>query len=456
MSSPQRKGGRGKNAKQRAEEEAAEAERVKKAAAQEEKLKKEEDDKIRRLTEMGLPLDLVGEPIASKEHLRKVEVVPRVFANSLQLGSERGNTRLMWAAGHGMQDHLELLLSQGVKVDEQNISGWTALFFACYNDRIECCRMLVAKGANVNIKAFDGTSPLMFAATAGKGNLRIVINLIEEGGANVNDVDAKGYTALMRAVKKNNVDIVKCLLEYPQTDLNIADRNGVTALMIAVNFGYLEIVQMLCSLPEIFPKEEDSKAKGGKEEEGGEKEKEKKKKKEKPKYIPGLQVNKADNDGYTALMYAAQTFHETTELIVECLLRMDNLLINHASKNFSSALTIAVKHANLTVATQLLQHDPPGAEDKPALRCDPNLFEPQRGTALIVCAIDFPELSSPDPATFWDLRLKIANLLVEHNASFYVTDIDELTVDQVAEKYGQTKLANWLRETRIEYDKRMG
>ena len=102
MSSPQRKGGRGKNAKQRAEEEAAEAERMKKAAAQEAKLKKEEEDKIRRLTEMGLPLDLCGEPMASKEHLRKVEVVPRVFANSLQLGSERGNTRLMWAAGHGM------------------------------------------------------------------------------------------------------------------------------------------------------------------------------------------------------------------------------------------------------------------------------------------------------------------------------------------------------------------
>ena len=480
---PASTGGKARKAAQREAEErlAREAEAAAKKRA--EKEEREAAESRKRLEDLGLPTSMDKPPQASKEHLRQPEEKRREYNPRLQLGSERGNTRLMWAAGHGMQDHITALLKQNVDVNERNADGWTALFYACYNDRIDCCRQLVKADANVNIKAYDGTSPLMFAATAGKGNLRICANLIEEGGADVNAVDRKGYTALMRATKKNNVDVVKCLLEYPQTDLNIADPHGITALMIAVNFGHLEIVQMLCSLPEIIPPPEDKEKEKEREREEAEAAKAAKaaragggdddddgggggagkaaaaaapKKREKPKLIPGLQVNKADNEGFTALMVAAQTDHPTTAAIVECLLRMDGIAINAASKNYSSALTIAVRFAHDGVVRQLLEHEPPGAEEKPSLRCDPNLFEPQRGTALITCTVDIPELSAADPVGFWARRLAIAEMLVDKNASFYVTDVDERTPEETAAYYGQEALAAWLSEKRVAYDKAMG
>jgi len=453
-----------KLAEKLAEEEAARVKAEKEEKRRQDAIREEQASKA-RLEVLGLPTDLTASPMASKEHLRKVEEKKKVYGNSLQLGSERGNTRLMWAAGHGMQGHVQSLLDQNVDVDERNSDGWTALFYACYNDRIECCQQLVSYGANVNIKAKDGTSPLMFAATAGKGNLRICANLIEEGGADVNAVDRKGYTALMRATKKNNIEIVKCLLEYPQTDLNIADPQGITALMIAANFGFLEIVQMLCSLPEWIPPPED-KTKDGDTKSGGDKkggakdsegdEKEKKKKKEKPKPIPGLRVNTADKEGYTALMYAAQAAHPTSSEIVECLLRMDGIDVNAASRDYTNALTIAVRYAHDDTVRQLVEFNPPGAEDKPSLRCDTNMFEPQRGTALITCVVDIPELSAADPEDFWARRLSIAAMLIEHNASFYVTDVDERTPEETALFYGQEALYAFVKEKRVAYDKAMG
>jgi len=465
---------KGKKLSERLAEEEAERKAEEAKLKAESDLIREEADTIRRLEELGLPTtlreDAKAEPMPSKEHLRVIPERKREYSNKLRFGGggERGNTRLMWAAGHGMQDHIAVLLEQDVDVNEQNADGWTALFYACYNDRIECCRQLVGHGANVNIKAYDGTSPLMFAATAGKGNLRICQNLIEEGGADVNAVDRKGYTALMRATKKNNIDIVKCLLEYPQTDLNIADPQGITALIIAVNFGFLEIVQMLCSLPEILPPPEDKDkdaagkggagakgAKGDKDEKEGD-DADKNKKKEKPKLIPGLQINKSDNEGYSALMYAAQTNNATTADIVECLLRMDGIAVNAASKDYSSALTIAVRYAHEGIVRQLLEHDPPGAEDKPSLRCDTNMFEPQRGTALITCVVDVPELSQQGSMDFWARRLRIAKMLIDRGASFYVTDIDERTPEETAAFYGQEELATYVREKRMAYDKAMG
>lgn len=427
------------------------------AAAEEKRLKAladaeiEEVATLKRLQQLGLPSDIRSKPPQpAKEERRSKEETKRTYPLALKEkpGHSTGNTRLMWAAGHGMQDHISLLLSQpGVHVDERNHDGWTALFYACYNDRLECCDQLLAAGADPNLHASDGTTPLMFSATAGKGNIRICMNLIDRGGADVNAIDHKGYTALMKSVLKNNIDMVRALLEYPQTDLNISDGEGVSALIIAVSNGYLEIVQMLCSLPEVIVKKE-KENEGGKGGKGG--------KGKAAQIIPGLQVNKPDKQGYTALMYSAQSNHPSTSDIVTCLLRMEGINVNIQSLHFSNALTIATKFAHVDTVRQLLDLAPPGCEDKPSLRCDVNAFEIQKGTALITAAVDFPYISSPHTEEFWRQRLEIVRLLIDHGANLYVTDVDERSPDEVAVGYGGLEVGMVIREAKEANDRAMG
>ena len=63
-------------------------------------------------------------------------------------------------------------------------------------------------------------------------------------GADVNNTDNEGRTALMVAALRGHTEIVQSLLEQGG-DVNAKDNNGRTALMTAENMGYVEIIRML-------------------------------------------------------------------------------------------------------------------------------------------------------------------------------------------------------------------
>jgi hypothetical protein len=92
----------------------------------------------------------------------------------------------MMAAEAGKADIVELLLTFGVKIDEQDLlrnGGNTALLFASQNGSLPAVRILLQAGANVNIAAVgSGATPLMWAAR--NGNLDMV-KLMVEHGANI-------------------------------------------------------------------------------------------------------------------------------------------------------------------------------------------------------------------------------------------------------------------------------
>ena len=61
----------------------------------------------------------------------------------------------------------DLLLEKGADVNTQlagqDAIGWTALMFATSNEKLDLVKYLISKGANVNLKAKDGTSALSLA-----------------------------------------------------------------------------------------------------------------------------------------------------------------------------------------------------------------------------------------------------------------------------------------------------
>ena len=97
----------------------------------------------------------------------------------------------------------------------------------------EIVQALVAKGANVNEKDKFGMTALMYVFA--KGHFSIVQALLD-AGANVNMKDKNGLTALMRAAANGNTESVQALLakgakvnekdpvcaEYPQPGRSMA------------------------------------------------------------------------------------------------------------------------------------------------------------------------------------------------------------------------------------------
>jgi hypothetical protein len=70
---------------------------------------------------------------------------------------------LHFAAYMGHIEIIKLLLDKGAKIDLQNEFGETALFFAIENGKIDAVKLLIEKGADVNITTSKGVNSISWA-----------------------------------------------------------------------------------------------------------------------------------------------------------------------------------------------------------------------------------------------------------------------------------------------------
>ena len=71
-----------------------------------------------------------------------------------------------------------------------------------------------------------------------------LLQVLIEGGGDVNTANQDGYTILMLACEHGYIDIVNFLVEK-DVDVHVKDKNGRTALHIAENADQQEIVKIL-------------------------------------------------------------------------------------------------------------------------------------------------------------------------------------------------------------------
>ena len=93
-------------------------------------------------------------------------------------------------------------------------------------------------------------SDFLFLKSASAGSILMVKKALETG-VNVNKIDTRGQTALIRASHGGYYEVVKILLSQPKTDVNRFDHEGRTALLWAVKRRKLEVVEMLLTHPKI-------------------------------------------------------------------------------------------------------------------------------------------------------------------------------------------------------------
>jgi ankyrin repeat protein len=120
------------------------------------------------------------------------------------LNQEQLNNKFLEAVKWGWEEKAERYLKKGAAINAKApITNYSALMLAVYLDRLEMCKLLIAKGADLNAIDESGNTALMVAAE--KGNKEICILLIH-AMTTISDADAhairKNYYILASSMKK--------------------------------------------------------------------------------------------------------------------------------------------------------------------------------------------------------------------------------------------------------------
>lgn len=186
-----------------------------------------------------------------------------------------GDTPLIRASCHGMDEVVEALLNTGVvTVDHRNSIGCTALHAAAHTGSRAVVERLLRAGADKNRKSFDGRTPLYIAcvqgtegaadallhagastvesqddgftplAAAAAGGYRGIVALLLRARANEDAATPTGWTPLMQACSAGHKDVAELLLRHG-ADVSKKNKDRESALAVAIRGNRVDIVELL-------------------------------------------------------------------------------------------------------------------------------------------------------------------------------------------------------------------
>ena len=203
---------------------------------------------------------LMAASTAYKNRMRLIEFLLSRDAN-INTARENGWSALMDAVSGNHTDAAEFLLEnranpdQGADLYIDGRTHWSSppIFLASYNRNIEMMDILLAHGANINLKNERQMTPLLYIAGIYKDKLHEeiaawdsdyfgVLKHLVEKGADVNIRTDYNRNALMHAVDKP--EVLEFLIKSG-SDLDVKDRDGDTALMYTAESGFDESAEIL-------------------------------------------------------------------------------------------------------------------------------------------------------------------------------------------------------------------
>jgi len=160
-----------------------------------------------------------------------------------------GMTPLFWAVTHGHTEMISFLVEIGAKVDVSlRDSGLTPLHRAAATGQLAVVAALIDHGADVNARAKDGETPLMEAATWAHSE---VVAALAGAGASVDEKNKHGQTALALAIRgfstadrERQMRTVEVLIDGG-ADVNTSDCEGEPPLICAARHGNADLTKVL-------------------------------------------------------------------------------------------------------------------------------------------------------------------------------------------------------------------
>jgi ankyrin repeat protein len=228
-----------------------------------------------------------GTPLMRASRTGNTEAVKLLLDKRADVNAKetaRGQTALMWAVAEQHPDVVKLLLAKGADVRARSVTsrryvlmccqefegdpgggdyviegGDTPLLFAARVGDVESARLLLDAGASIEEAAPTGAAPLAMAAHSDQGALAA---FLLDRGANPN-ADGAGYTALHGAVLRSNLPLLKTLLAHGanlnarQTQASPAKRYsgfgfdkrmiGATPFLLATRASQLDAMRALAA-----------------------------------------------------------------------------------------------------------------------------------------------------------------------------------------------------------------
>lgn len=125
----------------------------------------------------------------------------------LRRSNRNGEQALQLAAWGGHLEAVRWLLEHGAPLERQG-NNWGALHYAVFNGHQKLAEELIARGANVNARSPNLSTPLILAAREGRDQLA---RLLLESGANPKAQNDWGDTPLTMAMRYDHLHLAKMI-----------------------------------------------------------------------------------------------------------------------------------------------------------------------------------------------------------------------------------------------------
>jgi ankyrin repeat protein len=172
---------------------------------------------------------------AEKDHPEIVLYLIEKGENVNYQESNYGMTALHHAARNGNLELIEKLVAKGANMKLQNKEEETPFAVAVFYKKLGPAKYFLIKGANPNQMGRHKVPLIMHAASTTRRDrhmlppdVKAMVNLLLGAGANINQQDLFGNTALIRAATKGRTGIMNFLIKQG-ADENIANNQGATA-----------------------------------------------------------------------------------------------------------------------------------------------------------------------------------------------------------------------------------
>ncbi len=146
------------------------------------------------------------------------------------LGQAASDPAVVVAAKNGDFETVRSLLAKGVNVNERARDDSTAVLWAVHQSDLPMVRALVAAGADLNTPNSYGVTPLLEASRT--GDTPMIAELLKAGADVKKSVHPEGETPLMEVARAGKLDAVELLLKAgsdPERCRHLPEGDGVDA-----------------------------------------------------------------------------------------------------------------------------------------------------------------------------------------------------------------------------------